>query len=236
MIKAWSPSRLVDYECCPAKAKYKYVEKLPEPPAEALDRGTRIHKLAEEFIIGAEKKVPGDLARVGKEMKRLQRLHKKDRVRVEQSLALNDSWKPVDWFSRDAWLRCKIDVVEVSPTVKNRGKIFDPVSALVTDWKTGKNNERDSRKHGDQLNLYAVAVLSTDIATRVRARLIFTDTGEEVCKPEGTMGADDVLTAREIWESRVEPMLSDKTFDPTPNFTCRWCSFAKGKGGPCRFG
>lgn len=232
MLKAWSPSRLNDYESCPAKAKYKYVERLPEPPAPALDRGTRIHKEAEDFIVGAGKVTP-DLKRVSKELKRLRKLHTAGRVRVEQSLALSDDWKPVDWFSRDAWLRCKIDVVEVAAP-SGRKRVTNG-SALVTDWKSGKNNARDSEKHGDQLNLYAVAVLSTGVAKSVRARLIFTDTGEEVAKPEGTMSLDELPAARVFWERRVEPMLSDTTFDPTPNFTCRWCSFSKIKGGPCKF-
>lgn len=235
MIKAWSPSRLADYEVCPAKANYKHVLRLPEPPAPALDRGSAIHKQAEEFIVGEAKKVPQDLTKVSRELRRLQRQHKKGLVRVEQMVAVDDSWNPVDWFSPDAWLRCKIDVVETSPPVTSRGKKRPPKSALVTDWKTGRNNARDSEKHGDQLNLYAVAVLTTSEVDRVRARLIFTDLGEPVDKPEGTLDRDGLAAAKDIWEARVEPMMNDRTFAPTPNFTCRWCAFSKAKGGPCKF-
>jgi putative RecB family exonuclease len=232
VIKAWSPSRLVTYETCPAQAKYKYVEKLPEPPAPALDRGTRIHSEAEQFIIG-DGAVSADLQRVKGELKRLRAAYRKGKVKVEQALAFNDSWKPVDWFSQEAWLRCKIDVVEEArPKTRNRALLK---VVRVTDWKSGKNNARDAEKHAQQLNLYALAVLSAEEAEFATGRLIFTDTGEFVEKPEGTLSMKDVLTTREIWEARVEPMLTDKEFAPTPNFTCRWCAYSKAKGGPCKF-
>jgi CRISPR/Cas system-associated exonuclease Cas4 (RecB family) len=230
VIKAWSPSRLVDYETCPAKANYKYVLRLPEPPAPALDRGTRIHKEAEEYILGTQKRVTLDLRGVKTELARLRGAYRKGRVRVEQALAFTSGWKPTDWFAKDAWLRCKIDVVEEVPSRRKLARI-----ARVTDWKSGKNNARDAEKHGDQLNLYSLAILSSGIAEESSARLVFTDTGEFVEKPEGSLTTADVLTAREKWGARVEPMMTDTTFEPNPNFTCRWCAFAKAQGGPCRF-
>jgi putative RecB family exonuclease len=232
VIKAWSPSRLNDYDTCPAKAKYKYIDRLPEPPAPALDRGTRIHAEAEAYIIG-KGVVPADLVRVEDELLELRKGYRKGRVRVEQSIALDETWTPVDWFSRNAWLRCKLDVVELGASGKNKKRLI--LEATVTDWKTGKNNPRDAEKHGDQLNLYALAVISAGIAETVRARLVFTDTGEVVTKMEGCLTTKDVLTARENWVERVKPMMSDTTFDPTPNFTCRWCAFSKAAGGPCKF-
>lgn len=232
MIKAWSPSRLNDYETCPAKAKYKYVDRLPEPSAPALDRGTRIHAEAEKYIVGKGILSP-DLTRVEDELLELRKGYRKGRVRVEQSIALDETWAPVDWFSKHAWLRCKIDAVELGASGKNNKKKM--LEASVTDWKTGKNNPRDAEKHGDQLNLYALAVISADIAETVRARLVFTDTGEVVTKAEGCLARKDVLTARENWEKRIVPMMSDELFAPTPNFTCRWCAFSKAQGGPCKF-
>jgi len=233
VIKAWSPSRLVDYETCPAKLKYKAIDRLPEPPAPALDRGTRIHSEAEAFIIGNQKQVTPDLVQVKDELKRLRQAYKKGKVRVEQALAFTQKWKPTGWMDKDAWLRCKIDVVEEAPPKKARKSLLKVLR--VTDWKSGKNNEQDAEKHGDQLNLYALSVLSTGATEYATGRLVFTDTGEFVEKPEGTLSMADVLTQREKWDARVEPMMTDTVFAPNPNFTCRWCAFSKAKGGPCRF-
>ena len=232
MIKAWSPSRLVDYETCPAKLKYKAIDRLPEPPAPALDRGTRIHKEAEEYIMGDGQVTP-DLRGVKTELKRLRQAYRRGKVRVEQSLAFDQRWKPVEWFSPDAWLRCKIDVVEQAKPKQVKKTLLGVVR--ITDWKSGKNNARDSEKHADQLNLYALSVLLGGDAEYATARLAFTDTGEFVEKPEGTLSMKDVPATKDIWEARVEPMLTDREFAPTPNFTCRWCAFSKAKGGPCRF-
>lgn len=232
MIKAWSPSRLATYDLCPAKLKYQAIDRLPEPPAPALDRGTRIHKEAEEYVTGSGK-VTEDLQGVRGELKRLRAAYRRGKVRVEQGLAFDQRWKPVDWFDPKVWLHCKIDVVEEAPSRKEKKTLVKVLR--ITDWKSGKNNARDSDKHADQLNLYALSVLSMGSAEYVTGRLVFTDTGEFVEKPEGTMGIADVLTAREKWAERVEPMLTDKDFAPTPNFTCRWCAFSKAEGGPCRF-
>ena len=233
MITAWSPSRLAVWENCPAQAKYKFVLRLPEPPAPALDRGTRIHAEAEKYILGDDKRVPADLVKVADEIELLRKGYKKGRVRVEQSLALNAQWVPTDWFGKDAWLRCKIDVVEVG---KAGGKKKLVQEAIVTDWKTGKNNARVSDKHGDQLNLYALAVISSGIAETVRARLIFTDTGEVVTKEAGCLTAREIPATRMHWEKRVAPMMNDEEFNPNPNFTCRWCAWRKSAGGLCKFG
>ena len=57
-IKAWSYSRLVDFEQCKLRAKLKYIDRIPEPARplppgkteHANDRGTRIHDAGERFV------------------------------------------------------------------------------------------------------------------------------------------------------------------------------------------
>ena len=51
-IDRWSYSRLGTYESCPKKAYYSYVEKIPQEQHPAAQRGTRIHQLAEDYIVG----------------------------------------------------------------------------------------------------------------------------------------------------------------------------------------
>ena len=52
MITSWSFSRYSDYQQCPAKAKYKHVLRMKEPPNDAMARGTAIHTMAEDYIKG----------------------------------------------------------------------------------------------------------------------------------------------------------------------------------------
>lgn len=42
-----SPSSLADFKQCPMKYRYKYIERIPEPPQEALVRGNMIHTALE---------------------------------------------------------------------------------------------------------------------------------------------------------------------------------------------
>ena len=65
-IKAWSYSRLVDFEQCKLRAKLKYIDRIPEPARSlppgktehANDRGTRIHDAAERFVRGGVELLP----------------------------------------------------------------------------------------------------------------------------------------------------------------------------------
>ena len=60
-ITSWSFSRYADYKNCPLKFKLKHVDKLNEPPNEAMARGAAIHTLAEEYIKGKGRTVPPEL-------------------------------------------------------------------------------------------------------------------------------------------------------------------------------
>ena len=64
LIKAWSFSRLSDYQKCPAMAKFKYLDKIVNPDdqkSEALHRGARIHELAEGYLKGTIARLPKEL-------------------------------------------------------------------------------------------------------------------------------------------------------------------------------
>ena len=41
---------------------------------------------------------------------------------------------------------------------------------------------------------------------------------------------------QEEWAGRIEKMLADDQFLPTPNGLCGWCHWRKSNGGPCVFG
>ena len=60
-ITQWSYSRLKTYEQCPSKVKFRYIDKLSEPSSPQMDRGTRIHKLAEDFVTEKIDIIPDEL-------------------------------------------------------------------------------------------------------------------------------------------------------------------------------
>jgi len=214
-ILAWSYSRLADYESCPAKARYKHVDKLKEPSNEAMERGGRIHALAENFVRRRETEVPDELKTFAEEFKHLTTLKVAE---AELEIALRADWSVTTWFSRDAWLRIKVDAF-----------VMDGDKARVIDYKTGKRRE----EHAEQLELYAMGIFLTRSAIdRVGVELWYLDTGEHTV---ASFDREQLTGLMAKWQGKASPMLSDTIFAPNPGPACRWCFFKKENNGPCEF-
>jgi len=213
-ITAWSFSRWKDYEQCPLKAKYKHVDKMKEPPAPAMERGSAIHKLAENFAKGELRKLPPELKLFSEQFAEL----KKSRPMVEESWAFTDRWSPTDWFAFNAWLRVKTDAA-----------CLDGDTLYVIDHKTGKKKD----DHADQLSLYAVAgMLKYPAVRKVVSQLWYLDSGEMT---DQDFDVSELPGLQKDWVAKTKAMLNDMRFSPKPGNHCRWCSFSKSKGGPCKF-
>lgn len=224
-ITAWSPSRLFTYEECPRKARYKFIEKLPDPGGPAMARGTEIHGYAEGYVKGVLPDVHPTLTKVTKLLEELKTGHKKGVVKAELDLAVTSEWKATSWFGPDAWARFKIDILYM----------VTPQLARVIDWKTGKY--KPDGEYSDQLNSYAVAALSVlPTIEETTAQLVFTDHGfEPVERPEGTIDRPNLKAAQDYWTERVEPFFKDEVWVTRPGNSCRWCPYGKAKNGPCEF-
>lgn len=46
--KTISPSSIADFKTCPQLYRFRYIDKVPEPPKEALVRGSMIHEALEK--------------------------------------------------------------------------------------------------------------------------------------------------------------------------------------------
>lgn len=239
-IDAWSYSRLGTYLECPAKAKYKYLDKLPEPGSDAMRKGSAIHAIAEEYVSGRldPKLTPEELEAV-KEFRphwksifpkwkehfdHAKKLFKRDLARVEDELAFTKTWEVTDWFAKGenaAWCRVKVDLLHI-----------DDGALTIVDYKTGK----EYASHEGQLRLYALAgmLIYHEDVTRVEARNWYLDSGAQM-KFGLDVSPSTIRSLRAEWEAKTKAMLSDTRFAPTPSNACRWCHFRKSNGGPCRF-
>jgi len=218
-IEAWSFSRWEVYAACPAKARYKFIDKLPEKRGSAVERGEAIHKAAEKYLVsGVRAKLPDSLAKYAPEFAELKR-HKPE---CEQPLALSkDFGGVVDWFSTDAWCRAKMDAIVVTDHVR------------IVDFKTGRVYPE---KHELQASLYALFGLRLYGAV-VDVEFWYVDIGPEVTFSRTYGKSPHVL--RQLmrqWDTRTRAMLSDAKFAPRPHDKCRFCAFSIKQGGPCRYG
>lgn len=209
----WSISKLGMYERCPASAKFRHIERLPSPRGEAAQRGTDIHGSIENFLVGKQKFVhPAVTSYLDVFLK-----VKRSDPDVEKKLAVNREWKPMSWDK--CWGRGVIDA------------ITDEKRTLIGwEWKSGKVWE----DHQDQRRMYAIMLEAhwPDFDL-YEVRTIYLDQRKRV-KFKGTH--ENMKKHRQDFETRIQIMELDKDYSPRPGFYCRWCSYSRFNGGPCRAG
>jgi hypothetical protein len=151
-ITSWSFSRFKTYDQCPLKLKLSAIDKIKEPPSDAMSRGDRIHKLAEAYVKGTLKKLPDELALFPKFFNKMKNLYakKRDMIVVEETWAFRKDWSRTVWNDwTECWLRVKLDVAWI-----------DGSTVFIVDSKTGKFNPRYGlESYVEQLDLYATAAL-----------------------------------------------------------------------------
>lgn len=218
-ITSWSFSKYKVWKTCPAKCKFSSIDKLPEPQSPQMLKGNDTHKLAEDFLNGKLETVPEELKLFGDDYRALREysLEHPGSVFAEYGAAFTSDLVETTWWSKDAWLRVKLDV-----RVLNEDN-----TAVIIDLKTGKMRKEDK----DQLSLFALAefLLSPHIE-EVRTELWYSAGGELV---NGVYLRSGFEHLKQEWLDKAAPMLTDEEFLPTPNGLCGYCAFSKLKGGPC---
>ena len=125
---------------------------------------------------------------------------------VEQQIALNAQWQPVEWFAKDAWLRVKSDVT-----------IINGKEAVQFDYKTGKVKDDFTQL---RLNSAVTFHLAPEIETITHAFLWIKSkqvTREKMTKEQ----------VPEFWSNmlprvaRYQQAHDEQNFPPRPGFLCR---------------
>jgi PD-(D/E)XK nuclease superfamily len=235
-LTAWSYSRLKQWLDCPLAARYKFVDKIPEPKAPAMERGTAIHLTLQRYVEKKSKaieviKVPNRDGKIEKldvrktlgELKKPIEELRKGGAACELELAVDARWQPVSWFDKECRVRVKLDAELVT------GK-----KLLVVDHKSGKERPGE---HAEQLDLYApVAFAHHPEVEEIIAEMWYVDIGKRVPAIYTDL-KKTMARLRRMWEKKAEPLLKDRTFKATPSVeSCRWCNYAGRRGGPCPYG
>lgn len=205
-----SYSKIKAFENCPKKYGHLYVTKdVKEEDSEHLRIGNEIH-LALAKAVKDNVPLPKDL-----EIHQ----HWVDKFRagmgtpgvtvlVEQKLAINDKFQPVEFFAKDAWFRAIVDVA----------KLIDDVG-VVADWKTGKVID-DSV----QLALFAAVVFAHHPQIKkLRTEFIW-------LSHDATTREDfDRNDMAELWSimlpriDMIENAHKSMDFPAVESGLCRWC-------------
>jgi len=204
------------------------------PEAPPLKRGNEIGKNIEHYVIGKEKALHAEVTHPGvvKIIKGWKDRFKHGAVKMEEQITLDAKWSPVSKFTKGAWFRGRLDVVEFVKRV-----------AKVTDVKTGGIDKRTGmiradKKYDDQLSSYAVSTLAQyPTVDEVEVSLLFVDCAHKndpvVARDSINLTRKNLPIRKALWEKKVKAMLSDRVFAPRASDACRYCPFSTSKGGPC---
>lgn len=196
-----------------------------------MDRGAAVHKEAADYLAGVVRTIPPALrefkelfAGIRKDAKNAKRFV----VTVEDDWAFRDDWTPTRWDDWDhCWARIKVDASRLN---RETGELE------IWDWKTGRYRDDKHSEYLEQLDLYALGAMYAipDVVT-VKPKLVYVDIGH-VHHSVSDYNMEDRDSLAKAWGNRVRPMLRDKVFKASPGPPCRFCTFAKSKGGPCTHG
>jgi len=217
--KKWSYSRWSMFDKCQLQYFYAYIKKLPrDMSSPALKRGLKIHKLAEDFVLGKISKLPKELRHFAGEFKALKTSCKKGQGFTEPDVSMDSRWVRSELFESDYFLGF-IDYIHFN----NDG------SVTVIDYKTG----RQYPGHRDQAHVYAMVSMALEPnITKVDVEFWYLDSGQT---REWQWGRKDFETMKKIWVSRIGKMHDCKDFQAMPNKFCKWCSYNIASGGPCKY-
>lgn len=213
---SWSFSNLQAFENCPASyAASRYYCTAPYVQSEAAKWGDRIHKVPEQAINSQPITEPDLRPHVEPYLEKFLLMRKAGaKVEAEVEIVLDRHMKLLTsrkaWFSKEAWMRVKLDVVVTSGSFSH-----------YFDWKTGKVRDND-----DQLRICNAALsIARPELERLSGKFIYTK--EKYVSPGVTLTQKNI---RDIWADtlprvqRIEDAWKTETFPARPSGLCPWCS------------
>ena len=240
MPKYLSPSSASSYRECARRWKFRYVDRLPDPPGEAAVTGTFAHMVLEKLMQeSVENRTVDRAKKLAREL-----WPKMENSRDYQGLELDkrggldfriNGWRAIEglWNLEDP-REVKVAATEQDVRVEINGVPFRGIidrvdetdeGLVVTDYKSGKApSERFSSSYATQMLLYAAALTELQGRKPAKAQLLYL--GQKVVEVEIT---DESLTEavdelRTTWLAIMESCISQE-FDASVGPLCGWCPF-----------
>ena len=238
--KYLSPSSASSYRECARRWKFRYVDRLPDPPGEPAVTGTFAHMVLEKLM-----QEPVEDRTVDRAKKLARELWPKMENHPDyQGLELGENasrnfrwngWKAIEglWALEDPG-EVRVASTEQDVRVEINGVPFRGIidrvdetddGLVVTDYKSGKApSKKFSSNYATQMLLYAAALTELEGRKPAKAQLLYL--GQKVVEVEIT---DESLTEavdelRTTWLAIMESCISLE-FDATTGPLCGWCPF-----------
>ena len=217
MPKYLSPSSASSYRECARRWKFRYVDRLPDPPGEAAVTGTFAHMVLERLM-----QEPVENRTVDRAKKLARELWPRmENSRDYQGLELDDrggldfrknGWRAIEglWDLEDP-REVNVASTEQDVRVEINGVPFRGIidrvdetdeGLVVTDYKSGKApSERFSSNYATQMLLYAAALTELEGRKPAKAQLLY------------------------LGQKAVEVEIISLEFDASAGPLCGWCPF-----------
>ena len=213
---ALSYSRLSTYEQCPMKFNSQFLKKDYPDDSKNIHfiKGEKKHKQLQNYVqckndpTMVKMMYDGDVAAATKIVDAL--VDAGFSLQAELKLAVDNNFKPCDWFAKNTMYRAIIDVLGL------RNEI-----AMAGDWKTGKYREYDAKSTG-QLHLTSAVILAhCPSVEEVRTAYFFIEQKQTLQRKFSRDMMDNGLT-KPFYEA-FETVNADKEFAPKKNEYCGFC-------------
>ena len=219
---ALSHSRLSDFNQCPLKFKYKYLDKLQNFQIDDKDknvhlvRGQNVHAALEKYVIAKKAEAPykTSLTEVNNTIPLVDSIINKfgiENCYPEAQIAVDENWNKVSWFDKSTAYRAIFDFSAVSEK-----------SAIIIDYKTGKF--KDYSETLGQLELSATIALSNFDVDTVKTLYAFTDHKKTIVR---TYTKDNLAEFIAHFNAELEKVNNEVDFKPKANQFCGYCEATK---------
>ncbi len=227
---------------CPRRWKFRYVDRLPDPPGQAALAGTFAHSVLEGLM---------QMDKGERTFESVRGIAKREWPKMERSPAFQalgldaDAVRAFKWQSWEAitglWdledpRAVDVDETELRVRVELGGVPFlgyvdrieiDGDEVVISDYKSGRPPPpRFESRSIEQVLLYAAAIAEMESRTPARVRLMYL--GRKIIEAEVTAEAiDDVVDRlQETWADILEG-LEKRDFPAKPTRLCGWCVFSE---------
>ena len=237
-----SPTSASTFRQCPQRWKFRYVDKLPDPPGEAAVAGTFAHRVLEELLELEADERTQESARAIAARVWIETSSDKDFEALDLDADGVRNFKWTAWRAIEGlWDLEDPQTVEVVATETEVSTVIGGVpfigfidrvesgsdGLVVSDYKSGRAPGRKfSEGRLEQVLLYAAALAEIHGTPPVRARLMYL--GQRIDETAVTADAIAEVTRRltETWEELQERSATGD-FPPRPGPLCGWCAFVR---------
>lgn len=219
---AFSYSRWSDWSSCPAKYKFKYIDKVDTGPTpKALLEGRKVHDEAADYLTGKRDDLPKRMEKFSVIAEAMRNAPENQR-KVEEQMAFDRGKLPVAWFGPNVYMRFIWDAA-----IWNA----EATEIDIIDFKTGK----PYGSYDEQAQIFSIPAFWTMPSLQVmRGHWMYLDTGATI---DYEITREQFPAIERTWLGNVALMEADRAFPATPSKkACRFCDFGPAKLNICREG